>query len=156
MSYQRYYTYDVLPKNNNAPTSVVVSPTIAAQKPSVVEPFNNNNKPKLVPSKLPEVWGPLNWYTYHNGAANLPKNLSPVSAQRIANFINGIPEMVPCDACSEHARYFIESNKKRIQSLGTRDDVFSFFVDFHNYVNERLKKPKVSLEKAKELYNVID
>lgn len=103
-------------------------------------------------TKKPDVFGPSAWFTYHNSSAHLPETLSPVTSKRIAGFIDGIPEMTPCDKCSEHARSFIESNKYLIQNFKTRDEVFKFFVDFHNYVNNRLGKPIVSLEDARKMY----
>lgn len=106
---------------------------------------------KVVPQK-PEVFGPAMWFTFHVGSANLPKVLSPVSVDRIKSFINGIPEMVPCVECSEHARAFIERNKERISKIKFGDEVFRFYVDFHNYVNERLNKPLVSYEQAYKMY----
>jgi hypothetical protein len=106
---------------------------------------------KITP-QTPQVFGPAMWFSFHVGSANLPKVLSPVSIERIKSFINGIPEMVPCVECSEHARAFIERNKERINKFKFGDDVFRFYVDFHNYVNERLNKPLVSYEKAYEMY----
>ena len=109
-------------------------------------------KKEHVSSSAPEVNGPPFWFTLHNGAAHLPEDLSPISAQRIRNFIDAIPEMQPCAKCSEHARSYIEKNKTKIQSLKKGDDVFKFFVDFHNYVNEMLGKRKLTYSQARELY----
>jgi len=60
--------------------------------------------------------------------------------------------MVPCIECSEHARAYIEANKVKIDTLKRGDDVFRFYVDFHNYVNLRIGKPVFSYEKAYEMY----
>lgn len=109
-------------------------------------------KQEHVSTSSPEVNGPPFWFTLHNGAAHLPEQLSPISAQRIRNFIDGIPEMQPCAKCAEHSRSYIELNKARIQSLKKGDDVFKFFVDFHNYVNEFLGKPKFTYDQARDIY----
>lgn len=103
-------------------------------------------------TKKPEVSGPAQWFSYHNAAAHLPEVLSPVTAKRIANFIDGIPEMTPCDKCSEHARGYIEKHKELVNNFKTRKDVVKFFVDFHNFVNQRLGKPIVSVEDAEKMY----
>jgi len=101
----------------------------------------------------PEIFGPPVWFTLHNGAAHLPRDISPISLTRIKAFIDGIPDMlVACANCSEHARAFIESRKQVINNLKTGDDVFKFYFDFHNYVNERLGKPIMGYETAKKLY----
>jgi hypothetical protein len=105
-------------------------------------------------SAAPDIFGPPVWFTLHNGAAHLPQDISPISMSRIRGFIDGIPDMVvACTACSEHARAFIENNKSRINSMKTGDDVFNFYVDFHNYVNQRLGKPLMSHADARKLYN---
>jgi hypothetical protein len=103
-------------------------------------------------TQSPEVFGPAYWFSFHTGAAHLPDILSPISISRIRGFVNGIPEMLPCVECSEHARAFIEDNKSRIDNFRRGDDVFKFYVDFHNHVNRILNKPLVSYEKAYEMY----
>ena len=105
-----------------------------------------------VTTKSPEVFGPAFWFSLHNGSAHLPNVISPVSVKRLQGFINGIPEMLPCDPCSEHARAFIESNKTRVDNLKSGDDLFIFYVDFHNYVNKRLGKPIMGYEDAYKMY----
>lgn len=111
-------------------------------------------KEKEASTSSPEVFGPAVWFTLHTGAVHLPENISPVSLGRIKAFIDGIPDMlVACAACSEHARYFIDSNKSRINSFKSGSDVFNFYVDFHNYVNKRLNKPLMSYDEARKLYS---
>ena len=103
-------------------------------------------------TQSPEVFGPAMWFTLHNGAAHLPDVISPISLSRIKASIDGIPEIVPCTECSEHARAFIEKNRQRINNMKSGDDIFKFYVDFHNYVNEKLKKPLMSYEAAYAIY----
>jgi hypothetical protein len=132
-------------------------------KPKMTPEVNDNFEQNLnlniewkqaekVTTSSPEVNGPPFWFTLHNGAAHLPKNISPISMARIRGFIDGIPEMQPCTVCSEHARAYIEKNRNEIDKMTTGDEVFKFFVDFHNYVNKRLNKRIVSVEEAKVMY----
>jgi|NOAtaT_6_FD_contig_21_3224833_length_510_multi_4_in_0_out_0_1 hypothetical protein len=114
--------------------------------------LNYIRQDNTVLTQSPEVFGPAFWFSFHTGAAHLPDTLSPISASRIRSFIRGIPELVPCTECSEHSRAFIEENKARIDNFARGDDVFKFYVDFHNYINRRLNKPLVSYEKAYEMY----
>ena len=112
----------------------------------------NWKKQEKITTRSPEVFGPAMWFTLHNGAAHLPNVLSPISLSRIKATIDGIPEIVPCDQCSEHARTFIEKNRNRINNMKTGDDIFKFYVDFHNYVNEKLNKPLMTYEAAYSMY----
>ena len=109
---------------------------------------------KKKPLTDPTVFGPAVWFTLHNGSAHLPSDLSPVSLARIKMFIDGIPDMlVVCPSCAEHARNYIETHRHIINAMKGGDDVFKFYVDFHNFVNERLGKGIMSYDAARKLYS---
>jgi len=106
---------------------------------------NNNN---------PKVWGSKLWFSFHNGASKYPINPSPIVKNNMKNFILGIPVMLPCEKCREHANQFIESNYNNLDNIvSSRDNLFKFFVDFHNNANRKTGKPEMSYEEAKKLYN---
>lgn len=101
----------------------------------------------------PNVWGPAFWFTLHNGAVKYPDNASDICKERMKNFILGMPVMIPCEVCADHATAHIESNYHRLDEIvSTRTNLFNFFVDFHNYVNKRYNKPIMSYEDAYKLY----
>jgi FAD-linked sulfhydryl oxidase len=101
----------------------------------------------------PEVWGPAFWFSLHNGAQQYPINASPFWSKRMRAFIEGIPVMLPCEKCANHAAAFIEANTDEIQrAVQGRESLFDFFVKFHNYVNERLGKATLSLREAQDLF----
>ena len=102
----------------------------------------------------PRVWGPSFWFTLHNGALRYPENASPVTKERMKNFILGMTIMIPCIACKDHATAFIESKYSELDTIVKgRDNLFNFFVDFHNYVNKRYGKKLFSYKEALDLYN---
>lgn len=101
----------------------------------------------------PKVFGRAFWFTLHNGAAHYPENASPIVREHMKGFILGIPIMLPCQDCSEHARAYIELNYSNLGDICSgRNKLFKFFVDFHNYVNARYNKPIMSVEDAWKLY----
>jgi len=101
----------------------------------------------------PRVWGPAFWFTLHNGSVNYPIKASPIWAERMKGFILGMPVMIPCEKCRDHATSHIEANYCRLNEIVSgREQLFNFFVSFHNYVNERYDKPKMSNEDAYDLY----
>jgi hypothetical protein len=101
----------------------------------------------------PRVWGPAFWFTLHNGSVNYPIKASPIWAERMKGFILGMPVMIPCEKCRDHATSHIEENYFRLNEIVSgREQLFNFFVSFHNYVNERYNKPKMSIEDAYSLY----
>jgi len=102
----------------------------------------------------PSVWGPAFWFSLHNGALRYPINPSPLWKERMKNFILGIPVMVPCEKCSDHASAHIEANYYRIDEItSSRSKLFEFFWEFHNFVNQRLGKSEMSLENAYRIYS---
>jgi hypothetical protein len=101
----------------------------------------------------PQVWGPAFWFSLHNGAARYPVKASAICAERMKNFIIGMPVMIPCEKCHDHATAHIENNWRRFdQVVSGRHHLFNFFVDFHNVVNRRFNKPEMGYEEAYKLY----
>ena len=108
--------------------------------------------PKANPGN-PEVWGPAFWLTLHNGALHYPKNASPFWTSRMKAFIEGIPILLPCERCSDHACAYIESQRHNLdQVVKNKKNLFEFFVKFHNFVNEKEGKPQITLAQAKKMY----
>lgn len=101
----------------------------------------------------PQVWGPAFWFTLHNGAARYPIQAAPLCAERMKGFILGMPVMIPCEKCQDHATAHIEANWRRMDEIVSgRKNLFNFFCSFHNYVNRRYGKPEMSEEDAYALY----
>lgn len=101
----------------------------------------------------PEVFGPPLWFTMHNASTQYPVKPSPMVVESMKGFILSIPLLVPCEKCSVHACTFIESKYDTLTRVcSSQESLFEFFVDFHNYVNERLSKPAMSYDTAKILY----
>jgi len=109
---------------------------------------------KYTNSANPNVWGPAFWFSLHNGALRYPIQAAPLWKERMKHFILGIPVMVPCEKCSEHATAYLESKFYKIDEIVTsRSKLFEFFWEFHNYVNRSLNKPEMSLEDAYKMYS---
>jgi len=102
----------------------------------------------------PTVWGPAMWFSLHNGASKYPKSASLFWKDRMKSFIQGIPVMIPCENCADHACAYIESQSCNLETIvSSRDNLMIFFIDFHNFVNERLGKPIMSREAARKMFN---
>lgn len=102
----------------------------------------------------PDVFGRAFWFTLHNGASKYPVEPSPFQCEKMKGFIRGIPIMLPCEKCSIHAQTFIESNENSLdQIVSSRENLFEFFWNFHNYVNKRYGKREPSLEEIKSLFS---
>jgi hypothetical protein len=128
------------------------------EKTAVSKPYVDNVnitwiKKKFGNTKDPSVWGPPKWFSLHNSAAYYPVNASPIVRDRMKGTIMGLPYTLPCPTCFNHAIAYIES---RISELNTivsgRDNLFKFWVDFHNTVNRKHGKAEMSLTNAWKMY----
>ena len=71
----------------------------------------------------------------------------------MTGFITAIPIMLPCPECSAHANAYIQKRMPEMTRIVSgRNELFKFYVDFHNEVNKRLRKPTVSYDKAYAMY----
>lgn len=99
----------------------------------------------------PRVWGPAVWFTLHNGAAHYPNKPSDAAKHHMKGFIKGLPYMIPCEECAHHAWNHIQ-NTNLDNVVSSRDKLFAYFVDFHNFVNKRYNKPIFTVEQAEKIY----
>jgi hypothetical protein len=101
----------------------------------------------------PEYWGPSLWLVCHVGANNYPKNPSKITIDKMKKFIEGLPYILPCENCFEHASSYVDSIKNNLDEIcSSRDNLFKSFNDFHNFVNKRTNKKIIPLEAAKDMY----
>uniref|UniRef100_A0A6C0E0J0 thiol oxidase n=1 Tax=viral metagenome TaxID=1070528 RepID=A0A6C0E0J0_9ZZZZ len=134
-----------IPTEPTEPTEQEPEPVEEKYTTVIKEKYDNTN---------PSVWGPPFWFTLHNGALNYPSLANPLYIERMKNFILGIPVMIPCHTCKDHAISFIEYHKDQLDYIcASRDKLFKFFVDFHNQVNVRYNKPEMSYNDAYKLYD---
>jgi hypothetical protein len=112
-----------------------------------------NEEDYEVQGNLPGVFGPPLWFVLHNSAHYYPEKAAPTHAERMKNIIIGLPVLIPCLTCKEHATTYIEEKKHTLMEVcKSRKTLVKFFIDFHNYVNQRLGKKILSYEEAEALY----
>lgn len=116
---------------------------------TVISTSDDNNLGDVDSYNKPSVFGPAMWNMYHKASLNYPENASPLFAERMKYCIIGLPMLIPCISCQEHATAYIEQHRHLLNSICSgRENLFKFFVDFHNYVNKRLGKQIYSYEEA--------
>lgn len=131
-----------------------------SRRPHVSENFN-----RLTPAPAPtpklggkdvskSSWGRPLWFSLHYGALNYPDNADDSMKRMMLGYIRGLPIMIPCDVCKNHAYTYISkfSDNQLLFIAADKDRLFKFFWEFHNDVNKRTNKPVISLEKAYEIY----
>ena len=109
--------------------------------------FENSN------TANPEIWGPPFWFSLHISALHYPENPSDIVKERIKNRILAIPYELPCSSCRPHASSFVENSRNKLDEIvKNRENLFKFYVDFHNSVNQRKNKPLWTYEQSLKYY----
>ena len=101
----------------------------------------------------PTSWGPYYWNTLHFIAAAYDNNPNQSVRSAMKNFIQSLPILLPCKECQDNALNFIKTKNLDVV-VSTRKELFEFFFNFHNRVNERLNKPTMKIEEALKRYHI--
>jgi|SaaInlV_165m_DNA_3_1040750.scaffolds.fasta_scaffold00498_21 hypothetical protein len=99
----------------------------------------------------PDAFGPAFWFTFHNATTTYPNRPTIFVQDGMKKIIGNMPLLIPCLACKEHFFAFLKTVDLD-QATSSRENLFKFFVDAHNYVNRRFMKPEMSLSDAKKMY----
>ena len=67
--------------------------------------------------------------------------------EKIIENLRGISAIIPCKKCAAHYDVFFQTEIDKRDRFG-RMELFYLFVDFHNTINQKLRKPIVSHEDA--------
>jgi len=102
-------------------------------------------------SSDPNISGPSMWFTFHNSTLTYPKNPTSFIKSGMKQLLQNIHLMIGCLTCKEHFYTFMRDIDLE-WAVSSRDNLFEFWVNAHNYVNERLGKSIMSLTDAKYLY----
>ena len=101
----------------------------------------------------PATFGPGIWYTIHINARNA---VNDETKNKFKDFIEITISNLPCHTCQQHATSYYQSNPLsdfwNVKENGKEMGLFKWAWNFHNTVNNRLKKPYMSWEVAKMLY----
>lgn len=101
----------------------------------------------------PALWGRPFWFTLHFGALNYPDSPTKDMIEMSVGFILGIPVMLPCDICKNHAYEYIQERRKKLYKIASsKESLFRFYWEFHNEVNKKNGKRQLSLEEVYDIF----
>jgi len=106
---------------------------------------------EYVTSLSPADWGPLLWKLLHIMGEHVGKSatqsLNRDEAIMIDFIIQGLPNVLPCSECAQHARDYIRyhpsSQVKNLTGNALTEWTRNYFFYFHNDVLRRQQKPFV-------------
>jgi hypothetical protein len=102
----------------------------------------------------PATFGPGIWYVIH---LNAKKANNEASKKQFKEFMEHTIQNLPCSTCQQHATSYYQSNPLKdywnVKENGEDIGLFKWTWNFHNTVNNKLKKPYVTWENAKMLFD---
>ena len=92
----------------------------------------------------PKVWGPHYWFFLHTVAMTYPHHPNSVTKKKYYEFIQNLPLFLPVEEISGEFSKLID--KYPIAPyLDNRDSFVRWMHFIHNKINEKLERPKTSL-----------
>ncbi len=92
----------------------------------------------------PNVWGPKYWFMLHTIALSYPHNPNAVTKKKYYDFIQNIPLFIPVESISSDFSKLLDQYPVS-PYLDSRDSFVRWMHFIHNKINEKLEKPKISL-----------
>lgn len=100
----------------------------------------------------PEHWGAHLWKFVHWSAAALP--IGPLSddlKQTTTSLVSLLCYLIPCETCRDH---FIQFVHAVAPNFTTNEDVKSWWLKCHNFINRTLKKAEWGMDQLNQAYNL--
>ena len=92
----------------------------------------------------PKVWGPHYWFFLHTIAMTYPHHPNAVTKKKYYDLVQNIPLFIPIEAMASDFSKLIDQYP--ISSyLDNRESFIRWVWFIHNKINEKLEKPKISL-----------
>jgi hypothetical protein len=92
----------------------------------------------------PEVWGPHYWFFIHTIAMTYPLSPNAVTKKKYYDFIQNIPLFIPTENMAGHFTRLLDEYPVE-PYLTNRESLIKWVWFVHNKINEKLEKPKISL-----------
>ena len=96
-------------------------------------------------------WGNISWILMHSLAQKVIEHKFFNCKEILIGIIFDICNNLPCPECREHAMQLLKSSK--IDKISSKKELISFLCEFHNIVNNKLKKPIKSIEEVEKQYS---
>jgi hypothetical protein len=101
---------------------------------------------------MSKIWGPKYWEFFHTISNKYPDNPTEIDKKKAKRFLDLIGEIIPCGKCAQHYRQNYKNFPIK-NNLDSRKQFVKWFIDFHNIVNDLLKKKIIPYDKAIQKIN---
>jgi hypothetical protein len=103
--------------------------------------------PTLVNSQLrldPTVWGPHYWFFLHTLALSYPHHPNAVTKKKYYELIQNLPLFIPVESIGTSFEKLLDEYPVTAY-LDSRESLVKWLHFIHNKINEKLEKPKITL-----------
>jgi hypothetical protein len=99
----------------------------------------------------PEIWGPHYWFFLHTIALSYPHHPNNITKKKYYEFIQNLPLFIPVETIGNQFSKILDEYP--ISSyLDSRDSFIRWIHFIHNKINEKLEKPKITLNEFYTTY----
>jgi len=92
----------------------------------------------------PKVWGPHYWFMLHTIAMSYPNYPNTVTKKKYYEFIQNLPMFLPIESIATDFSKLLDFYPVT-PYLDSKDAFIRWMHFIHNKINEKLEKPKISL-----------
>lgn len=93
----------------------------------------------------PIIWGPHYWFFIHTIALTYPNHPNTITRKKYYEFMHSLPVFIPNQNISKYVTLLLDKYPVT-PYLDNRDSLIRWTHFIHNKVNQKLKKPKISLD----------
>ena len=98
-----------------------------------------------------QVWGPHMWFFLHTTAMTYPVRPNAITKKKYYEFIQNLPLFIPIEHMSSQFTKLLDEYP--IQPyLDTKESFIRWVWFIHNKINEKLEKPKITLNEFYQKY----
>jgi len=97
-----------------------------------------------MPALDPNVWGPHFWFFLHTIALSYPHRPNEVTKKKYYEFIQNLPIFIPVEEIGSDFLKILDEYPITAY-LDSRDSFIRWMHFVHNKINEKLEKPKITL-----------
>ena len=102
-----------------------------------------------MPSLDPKIWGPHYWFFLHTLALSYPHHPNSITKKNYYELIQNLPQFMPIEEIGKDFEILL-TDYPVTAYLDSRESLIKWTHFIHNKINEKLEKPKISLN---EFYN---
>jgi hypothetical protein len=98
-----------------------------------------------MPALDPTIWGPKYWFFLHTVAMSYPHRPNDVTKKKYYELIQNMPLFIPVESMGNDFSKLLELYPVTAY-LDSRDSFIKWLHFIHNKINEKLEKPKITID----------